>query len=208
MLIRNFDALKDTMTSGSKERLHFLLRNLLIGVIWLGGIILVFWFARNFLNLDFQHLIDQHADEPIFVLGTFLVSEVVFGIIPPEIFMVWAAGSGQVAPYPVLMLVLASISYLSGITGYLIGHRLHPTRFYRFLEMRILGKYLPVLKRYGSFLIIVAALTPIPFSAICMLVGAIEYPFRKFLAFASFRILRFTLYAWIMQEVSLSWFLI
>ncbi|MBE0641237.1 MAG: VTT domain-containing protein [Bacteroidales bacterium] len=196
------------MASGQKERILFLLRNLMAGLLWLGGIILIFWLSRHFLGLDFQHLINQHADEPLFVFGTFLVSEVVFGIIPPEIFMVWAAGSEDLAPYPVLMLMLASISYFSGISGYLIGHRLHPTRFYRWLDRRILGKYLPVLKRYGSFLIIVAALTPIPFSAICMLVGAIEYPFRKFLAYASFRILRFTLYAWVMQQVSLSWFLI
>ncbi|HRZ76690.1 MAG TPA: hypothetical protein P5248_04935, partial [Bacteroidales bacterium] len=189
------------------EKMRFLARNLLVGLIWLGGIILSFWLAKHFLGLDFQELINDHADEPVIVYLIFMTSEVIFGIIPPEIFMVWASGSGDIAPYPLLMALLAGISYLAGISGYFIGRGLHPTRFYHWLDSRILRSYTPVLRRYGYFLIIVAALTPIPFSAICMLVGAIEYPFGRFLAFSSVRILRFTAYAWIMHEVSHLWFL-
>lgn len=191
----------------NKERVLFLLKNLLAGFVWLLVIILAFYLAKNHLGIDFQALINKYADKPLLVYFIFLVSEVVFGIIPPEAFMVWASGSGDVAPYPILMALFAIISYLAGITGYFIGRRLHATRFYNFLERRILKSYTAVLKRYGGFLIIVAALTPIPFSAICMLVGAIEYPFGRFLAFSSFRFLRFTAYAWLMHHLSDLWFL-
>lgn len=184
----------------------FFLRNLLSGLAWLAAVILFFFSIQAIFDLNFINLIERYADNPLMVFLIFLISEVVFGIIPPEVFMIWAAGSGSVASYPLLMLMLAVISYLAGITGYYIGQRFHKTKAYQWLETRALKQYTDVLRRYGGFLVIVAALTPIPFSAICMLVGAIEFPFRKFLAYAAFRFLRFTAYAWLMHHVSHTWF--
>lgn len=194
------------MEGERKRRTYFLIKNLLNGLAWLFGIILFFYTIQFFFDLDFQSLITRYADRPLLVFLIFLVSEVIFGIIPPEVFMIWAAGSADIAPYPWLMAGLAIISYTAGILGYNIGRMLHNTRFYDFLERRLLKNYIPGLRKYGYFLIIVAALTPIPFSAICMLVGAIQYPFKRFLLFAAFRFLRFTAYAWIMLHVSHYWF--
>lgn len=194
------------MAKEENRKAIFLIKNLLSGIIWLVGIILVFYFLKRMLGLDFEALIEQYADQPWLVYLIFLASEIIFGIIPPELFMIWAAGSSAIAPYFILMLLLATTSYLAGILGYLIGRSLHKTKFYLLLEKYILKSYVEVLKKYGYYLIIVAALTPIPFSAICMLVGAVEFPFNKFLAFAAFRFLRFTVYAWLILHVSNFWF--
>jgi membrane protein DedA with SNARE-associated domain len=184
----------------------FLLRNLLSGFAWLAMIILFFFLIQAFFDVDFVHLIEKYADKPLMVFLIFLASEVIFGIIPPEVFMIWAAGSSGIASYPFLMVLLAIISYSAGIIGYFLGQRFHKTRAYRKLAVKTLRRYPEVLRRYGGFLIIVASLTPLPFSAICMLVGAIEFPFRKFLAYAAFRFLRFTAHAWLMHHVSHTWF--
>lgn len=194
------------MKRRNHQRTRFLIRNLVNGLGWLAGIILFFYGIQHFLDLDFEKLIEQYADRPMLVYGIFLVSEVVFGIIPPEVFMIWAAGSSEIASYPVLMAVLAIMSYSAGVIGYFIGRWIRKTKFYHFLEEKALKRYIPGLRRYGYFLIIVASLTPIPFSAVCMLVGAIKYPLHRFLIFAAFRFLRFTAYAWVMLHVSHTWF--
>jgi len=196
------------MEQSDSGRTRFLLKNMLTGLIWLAGIILLFYYFKQITGVDFQALIDKHADRPMLILSIFLLSEVVFGIIPPEIFMIWAAGSEDFASYPLIMAMLASISYAAGIVGYFFGRHLHGSRAYAYLERGILRSYIPVLKRYGFFLIIVAALTPVPFSAICILVGAVQYPMQRFLLFSSFRFLRFTAYAWIIHHVSGIWFFI
>jgi membrane protein YqaA with SNARE-associated domain len=95
------------------------------------------------------------------------------------------------------------ISYLAGIAGYWIGVYLNHTRFYRILKRRVFGKYQVYLNKFGTFLIIVAALTPLPFSGIAMLVGSSRYPFKKYIVYSSFRFLRFVIYSYIIWEASI-----
>lgn len=190
------------------EKRRFLLLNLIKGFLWFAGIIGLMAFVQISLNIDYQVLIDQLADRIGLVLLVFILSEVVFGIIPPEIFMLWAAGSSGNISYPVMMGILGALSYGAGVSGYFIGRALSHTRFYLWLHKNVLQKQTHNLRRYGFFLLIVAALTPIPYSAICMLMGAIGYPKGQFLIFAAFRFLRFTIFAWIMLEISNLWFLV
>ena len=63
--------------------------------------------------------------------------------------------------------------------GYLIGAKFGDTKFYRLLRRNRLRKFEKYFRQFGGFLLIVAALTPIPFSGICMLLGSAKYSFQK-----------------------------
>jgi len=97
-----------------------------------------------------------------------------------------------------------AISYSAGVLGYWFGAYLNGTRVYTFVKKRIFGKFEKHFHTYGGFLVIVAAVTPIPFSGICMLVGSVRYPLKKFLLFAMARFLRFALYAAIIWQTQVA----
>jgi membrane protein YqaA with SNARE-associated domain len=60
-----------------------------------------------------------------------------------------------------------------------------------------------MLQKYGVFLILVAAITPLPWSAISMLVGSLHYPSKKYLLWALARFIRFAVYAAIIWEANI-----
>jgi membrane protein DedA with SNARE-associated domain len=147
-------------------------------------------------------------DKPALVYLVYTVSEVVFGIIPPELFMLWASGAPSGISYEVHIILFAIISYLAGIIGFLFGGYFNGTRLYKLIEARILYKHIDTLRKYGYFLLIVAALTPVPFSAVCMLMGAVNYNTGRFLLFSAFRFLKFAAYATVIFHTASMWFLV
>ncbi len=177
------------------ERTRFLVKNLIRGLFGLSVIIGLYIVAKKYWGFDLTTLLGPLYDKPVWIYTIFLLSEVIFGIIPPEFFMLWSMRHGSVSIYVQNVMALAAISYAAGVIGYYIGVIFHGTRLYRFLRMNYLKKFEQQFQQYGGFLLIVAALTPLPFSAICMLVGASNYPFRRFLWIASTRFIRFTVYA-------------
>lgn len=182
----------------SKTKVKFLLQNLLRGIIALALIVLGLILIND--NLDDQRLEWVFNLHPLMVYIVFLASEVVFGIIPPEFFMVWSVKGGLFESYALDILLLSIISFLAGILGYNIGSAFSTSGWFLKLKAKFLEKYEKQLMNYGGFLIFVAAMTPLPFSAICMLVGAYSYPFYQFLMFASFRFVRYALYAFIIWQ--------
>ncbi|NOY38573.1 MAG: VTT domain-containing protein [Chlorobi bacterium] len=182
-----------------RDRLRFLLTNMTRGWAWLGAIIGIF-LVLELVQFDYYKILTPLYDQPFWLYGSFVVSEVFFGIIPPEFYMVWARGYGNPAIYVEIVVLLAAISYGAGIIGYYIGRTFSHTGFYRKLAAGKLQRVNPLLKKYGLFLIVVAALTPVPFSASCMLVGSVRYPFGKFLLASAFRFLRFGLYGFVVWK--------
>jgi membrane protein YqaA with SNARE-associated domain len=133
----------------------------------------------------------------------FSISEVIIGIIPPEFFMIWSLRSGVLNTYIYYIIILTVISYLAGVTAYFFGRYLHNTRLYKFLHERYLQKSEALLHKFGPYLIVVAALTPVPFSGVAMLVGAIHYPINRYIYFSLTRFLKFALTAYIIWEANM-----
>ena len=77
---------------------------------------------------------------------------------------------------------------------------MNKTLYYRYLRRRFLSKMERRLQNFGPYLIIVAALTPVPFSGVAMLVGSVRFSPQKYLLFSLTRFLRFGIYAWIFWE--------
>lgn len=180
----------------------FLFRNLFKGLIWLAFIIVLFILYKKFVHVDYLSWLTPVSDNPEIVYSIFLVSEIAVGIIPPEIFMIWALRYGNLSGYIGIIASLAVISYLAGIIGYFIGRYLNTTILYRFFRRKFLGKSEKLLNIYGLYLIIVAAITPVPFSGVAMLIGSVRYPFRKYVLFSLTRFVRFAAYSWIIWEAN------
>ncbi|WP_100615777.1 YqaA family protein [Confluentibacter citreus] len=132
------------------------------------------------------------------VLGVFFVSETLLGLVPPEIFIAWAAKMDM----PWLFLsFLGFISYFGGLISYWIGIAITKIPVvHNYLEVKM-AKQLKNSKKWGGFLIVVGALLPLPFSISCMAAGIIEYPFKGVILFGSLRLLRFAIYGLILFQV-------
>lgn len=127
------------------------------------------------------------------VLITFFISETILGLIPPEIFIGWSKKTED----PILNLaILATLSYLGGLTAYFLGRaslKIESVRNY--LEVKM-AKNLKNTSKWGGFLILVGALLPLPFAISCLTAGMIKYPFKNVVVVGLFRFARFALYAW------------
>ncbi len=188
----------------NKERADFFLRQLGKGFLFLIVIIGGYIFFSKYLGFDLKEIMGPLYERSDIVFIIFLISEVVFGIIPPEFFMIWSQRHGDLTIFINNISVLTGISYAAGVLGYWFGAYLNTTRAYTFFKKRVFGKFEKHFHSYGGFLVIVAAITPIPFSGICMLVGSVHYPFNKFLLFAMARFIRFTIYAGIIWHTQVT----
>ncbi len=195
--------LSNNLEKSLPGKTRFLLKNLLKGFAWLAVLVAAFVWAKHELGDDYISWLQPIYNKPIAVFSIFLTSEILIGIIPPELFMIWAARNGIVSDYVGNMVLLASVSYMAGFIGHRIGTYLNQSKFYRLMKRNFFGKYEKYINDFGGFIIIVAALTPVPFSGIAMMTGSLRYPLKKYLIYSSFRFLRFAFYAIIIWEANI-----
>lgn len=175
----------------------FLFKNLLRGLVWFAIIIFTFIYLEDYLLENFKSDIEVLQENPISLFITFFLSEVIFGLIPPEFFMmVWILNKVTLSEYVINLAILSGLSYIAGIIGFYIGKNFSKTSLYRKIFGKYLIQYKRQLKRYGGFLVFVGAVTPIPYSATCMLAGSVDLSFKDFLLIGIARVIRFAVYGW------------
>lgn len=174
------------------------------GLIWFAVIITAYILASEDIKV-YQKEINDIGDRLPLLLGIFTVSEVVFGIIPPELFMLIWQSKGILSEYVVNLTYLTMISYAAGVLGYYIGRYFSKTSLYQRINDRYLKQYDRQLKKFGIYIVLVGAVTPVPFSATCMLAGSVNLPIRDFLLICISRILRFAVYGWMVWSFP-NWF--
>ena len=180
-----------------KVRLFFFFKNLIRGIIFFAIAILFYKLIFRYLDLDtYENIfLFDLSSSLIFIL--FFFSELIFGLIPPELFMIWLITTKSLYLYPYYIGALACLSYFAGFIAFMFGKYLHRTWLYEIMKKYVIGKYEKKINSYGWLVIIVAALTPIPFSATCAVVGAIGFNRNKFLYYALARFIRYTVYAYL-----------
>ena len=75
-----------------EEETHssFLFRNLFKGLLWFAVIITAFILMEDYIQSNFKNHIDEIRDNPGILYGVYTLSEIIFGILPPELFMmIW-----------------------------------------------------------------------------------------------------------------------
>lgn len=180
-----------------ETRSRFLFRNLAKGLMWFAVIITAFILLEEYIQENFRSQIEQMYNSLFLFYGIYTISEIVFGIIPPEFFMyVYVLNHISLINYIVDLSALTLISYGAGVIGYYVGRNFSKTGFFEKISEKYLGQYQNSLRKYGGYLVLVGAVTPVPFSAMCMLAGSINFPLRSFLLISIARILRFAVYGW------------
>ncbi|HNP94289.1 MAG TPA: VTT domain-containing protein [Cyclobacteriaceae bacterium] len=180
-----------------ETRSRFLFRNLVRGLMWFAVIITVFILLEEYIQENFQARVEQIYDSLFLFYGVFTLSEIIFGLIPPEFFMyVYVLNHIPLHNYIIDLSALTIISYGAGVVGYYVGRNFSKTGFFEKISEKYLGQYQNSLRKYGGYLVLVGAVTPIPFSAMCMLAGSINFPLRSFLLISIARVLRFAVYGW------------
>jgi membrane protein DedA with SNARE-associated domain len=170
------------MRKGARQLLFALA--LLIGVLW----------AVNNYVIDIQALTERFTNEVHWSLVylTLFVSEIVVGILPADLFIIWS----QSQPMPWLSIAaLSGISYASGNISYWVGRRLHRNpKIHRWVHVNYATLFNP-LRRFGGILIVVAALTPLSFPAASTVAGMVQFPARWYRIYALSIIVRYFLFA-------------
>ena len=184
-----------------RAKFKFLLKNILKGLIWMAILaVLYILFKEYIIDENKEVWLKRFYSEPMIIYAIYVGSEIFFGLFPPELFMVWAYHKGEVLQYTLNITFFAAVSYAAGYIAFLVGRYLRKVVLFRFLGQKFFSKYWPLFRKYGSFLLIAAAVTPLPWSTISMLVGTTEYPMKRFLLIALFRILRFFIYGYIIFQ--------
>jgi hypothetical protein len=89
-----------------------------IVLLWFAIMVPVVLLAKYFIDLDpLIHYITNNLSNA-FVLLTFLASESLLGMIPPDLFIIWA---GKFHSPLFIVTLLGILSYIGGIISYFIG---------------------------------------------------------------------------------------
>lgn len=132
------------------------------------------------------------------IFTTLFLSESFTGILPPDMFIIWA----NTLPHPYLVVFfLALLSYAGGMVSWYIGTKLHKLKRVKLWVDVKFKEQVALIRRYGGLVIFISALTPLPFSPVSAVAGMIDYPFRLYWVVALSRFLRFFLYAFFIYKV-------
>jgi len=140
-------------------------------------------------NAIFKFINERFPD--MLVFGVFFISESCLGMIPPDLFVIWATKFES----PILiMTILGVLSYIGGAISYLIGYWLLKNKRIKAYSERVLDKYMILVRKWGGAFIIISALFPFsPFSLVVIAASVFKYPFRMYLLFGLSRIARFVI---------------
>lgn len=183
-ITRFYSFLKDTTYKGG------------IAIITFVAIILLLEMLVLDIESLLQNLVATYSPKVIFTF--FLISETVLGLIPPELFIAWAAKSSS--PWLFLFL-LATMSYLGGVVSYFAGNRLFLIPQVKHHIENKIQKHIVNLRKWGGLFVIVGAVSPIPHSMVSMASGLIKYNFKQYLLWSLFRYLRFFIYAFVIFKM-------
>lgn len=184
-----------------QPKTKFFISNFIKGLLWLCAFVAIFIIFKRYIKPDFLAWLKPLYDNTLLIFTIYTLSEIIIGLIPPEIFFIWATRTENVTLYIQYAVILAVISYGAGLLAFWFGKKLNETLIFRFLKRKYLRKHSQYLNNYGFFLIIVASMTPIPYSGTAMLMGSVNYPFKRYFIYALARFIRFTIYALVFWEV-------
>ena len=194
-----------TIHSGSHRKKHkrlktkYVLGQMFKALIGLVLLLALLWLIDLFFKEPIDQLLTHLRAERIKIYAGSALSELLLGLLPPDIFIL------ALPKVPVIyiqgVLILGSISHTVGFINYFLGKKFSTTKLYTNTIGRLFKRELRQLKRFGGLLIVLSALTPISFSVVCILVGAMHYPFRSFLIFSTSRLFRFALYGYLLWPI-------
>lgn len=181
-----------------KEKSGFILKNSIQAVVTLLLVALGYTLFVELIyeqNPDFW--IEKFYGNPLLIYSIYIFSEVFFGLFPPELFMLWAVNKGSVSGYFLNLAFFAIVSYGAAHLAFYIGKLLSKKYSERMERFSFIKKQIPTVKKYGALLIIIAALTPVPWTTVSLIMGTINFNYQKFTLYGLSRIARFIVYGYV-----------
>ncbi|MDP3916246.1 MAG: hypothetical protein Q8R96_21175 [Bacteroidota bacterium] len=185
------------------ERKRFVIKYALRTLLSFGLIILGLLLFKHFVfDHDPEYWIEKFYGNSLMIHLIYVGSELFFGLFPPELFMLWALKAGNTTSYVINIIFFTAVSMGAGHLAYWGGWYLAKVFGKRIHNQKFISKYLPVVKKFGGLLIIIAAFTPLPWATISLVMGTVGYDYRKFSLYSISRIIRFIIYGFLIFQSS------
>ncbi|MFH2008645.1 MAG: VTT domain-containing protein [bacterium] len=91
--------------------------------------------------------------------------------ISPDVVLAFVAHHGSSLHAPTALAVICVASIAAGNTGYYLARKIGRTQFIQKRLARSFSKGHALFERYGVWSVVIAGLTPVPFSIVCWLAG-------------------------------------
>ncbi|BDA78303.1 membrane protein [Leptospira kobayashii] len=180
----------------TKQELKKILIQTAISIVIVVGIVfaLAYFFRKPLLGLSSVFV------ELFGYLGLFfgmMLSDSLPAFIPPDAFLMLAVTGNMNGLLTIFWMGTGSI--IGGSLAYVIGRYLIP-RFHlgRQMVLHYEDRLLPYVRRYGFWAVVLAALTPIPYSWMAYTVGTFKMKYRLFFLGSLFRFARMAIYFYAM----------
>lgn len=96
--------------------------------------------------------------------------------------------------YSFMVFMMAVISVIGASIMFFVGTKIHNSALHdKLLEGRW-NKYVEMYKKWGGALIVISAMTPLPFATISLISASLGFPYLNYAIFASTRFIRFLIY--------------
>lgn len=174
--------------------LQNLIKALLIITLLVAGVVLL----KNLMPENLWNHLDMEGVPPAAMFAIFFLSEAALGILPPDFFIIWVQ---QFNSYWLLIGLLGVLSYFGGLAAFSFGKLLRKNNSINKYIQKKFQKYIPYINKWGGVFIVLAAITPLPFSPVCLLGGTLNYPLKKYAMYAATRLIRFAIYGFIFMKV-------
>ena len=134
----------------------------------------------------------------VFGLGAVVFfADLIISPVPPDAALFFIGKSSLHSSWAIYVPILGVVSTLAGVCGWLVGQKIKGLPYFKkLLDYFEQSEHRSAAKKYGFWMVVLGALTPLPFSLTCWLAGIFRMPFKNFLIAASFRIPRFIIYYW------------
>lgn len=181
-------------------KFYVFLKNILLKAGYLVGAFVLAYFIVDTFVVDtkavFDHMVENFNATIVFTI--FFISEMLMGIVPPEIFIAW--GLESISPW-FYMFILAALSYINGIIAYFFGVWLYRRKSVRNYINNKIPHHIANLRKWGGLFIFAGAMLPLPHAMVSFSSGLIKFNFGQYLLWALFRFVRFFVFAVLMFNI-------
>lgn len=176
-----------------EEHKHLEVKQLLTHTLIFLGIALVFFVLLFFFVKDYLLIAGEWFGKHLGLWGVFTYVYLVDTFIVPTTSDVIFTITQNWEPVS-LLAVMSIASILGGFTGFLIGRNLNKVKFVLDITASYRDRGERIIKKYGVWAIVLAGLTPLPFSTISWIAGMLKLKPSHYILGALSRIPRIIMY--------------
>ncbi len=176
-------------------------RILLRTVISISILLVLVYFSKQYLHTELE-AIGKLFIEKFGLVGLFIDVYLVDTLIvpvTPDLFLGLLILDGRHQAIGLLLISIASV--LGGLSGYWIANKLSSWRIVHKLVKNYQEKGEALFQRFGVWAVVIAGLSPVPFSTVCWLAGMFHMDRHKFFLATLTRIPRMIIWYFLIAKV-------